>query len=285
VRLRTPIEIWANIVFTLHGIAAWSSGCSRCGRAAKLASRPTLVNPPLWCGPLFRLLSWRGSTLRRDLEDARPCLAMTHGVLVVWPLVAIACHPRDIGRTPGATSELGSRQIFRVDAGRGCRAHTRRCWRTNVGHGATHARKSRWLRALPGPHPHRHPARRSRPAAWSHNRLPGRELWPWLLDDDARGDARGAKRCDLDLFTDATFASAFVARWCVSSKVETPGGVFCVREDDPAPRVEAGFHRTPWGEPYRSISPYLLAARADMMEASRLIYAAKSRCWNREESS
>jgi hypothetical protein len=46
-------------------------------------------------------------------------------------------------------------------------------------------------------------------------------------------------------FADATLASAFVARWCVSSKVETAGGVFCVREDDPAPRVEAGLHRTP----------------------------------------
>jgi hypothetical protein len=46
-------------------------------------------------------------------------------------------------------------------------------------------------------------------------------------------------------FADATLASAFVARWCVSSKVETAGGVFCVREDDPVPRVGAGLHRTP----------------------------------------
>ena len=46
-------------------------------------------------------------------------------------------------------------------------------------------------------------------------------------------------------FADATLASAFVARWCISSKVETAGGVFCVREDDPAPRVEEGLHRTP----------------------------------------
>jgi len=45
-------------------------------------------------------------------------------------------------------------------------------------------------------------------------------------------------------FADAALASAFVARWCVSSKVQTAGGVFCVREDDPAPRVEAGLHRT-----------------------------------------
>jgi hypothetical protein len=46
-------------------------------------------------------------------------------------------------------------------------------------------------------------------------------------------------------FADSTLASAFVARWCVGSRVETTGGVFQVREDDPAPRVGAGLHRTP----------------------------------------
>ena len=46
-------------------------------------------------------------------------------------------------------------------------------------------------------------------------------------------------------FADATLASAFVARWCVGSKAETAGGVFRVREDEPAPRVGAGLHRTP----------------------------------------
>jgi hypothetical protein len=46
-------------------------------------------------------------------------------------------------------------------------------------------------------------------------------------------------------FADATLASAFIARWCVGSKVEAAGGVFQVREDDPAPRVGAGLHRTP----------------------------------------
>jgi hypothetical protein len=45
-------------------------------------------------------------------------------------------------------------------------------------------------------------------------------------------------------FADATLASAFVARWCKGSKVETAGGVFQVREDSPAPRVGAGLHRT-----------------------------------------
>jgi hypothetical protein len=38
-------------------------------------------------------------------------------------------------------------------------------------------------------------------------------------------------------FADATLASAFVARWCVGSKTEAVGGVFHVREDEPAPRV------------------------------------------------
>jgi hypothetical protein len=44
-------------------------------------------------------------------------------------------------------------------------------------------------------------------------------------------------------FAEVTLASAFVARWCASSKVETAGGVFQVRDDDPAPRVGAGLHR------------------------------------------
>jgi hypothetical protein len=35
-------------------------------------------------------------------------------------------------------------------------------------------------------------------------------------------------------FADAMLASAFVALWCVGSKVETAGGVFRVRDDEPA---------------------------------------------------
>ena len=46
-------------------------------------------------------------------------------------------------------------------------------------------------------------------------------------------------------FADATLASAFIARWCVGSRVETTGGVFQMREDEPAPRVGTGLHRTP----------------------------------------
>ena len=46
-------------------------------------------------------------------------------------------------------------------------------------------------------------------------------------------------------FGDATLASAFVARWSFGVKVETAGGVFQMREDEPEPRVGAGLHRTP----------------------------------------
>jgi len=46
-------------------------------------------------------------------------------------------------------------------------------------------------------------------------------------------------------FSDATLASAFVARWCAGSKVETAGGLFQMREDEPAPRTGVGLHRTP----------------------------------------
>jgi hypothetical protein len=45
-------------------------------------------------------------------------------------------------------------------------------------------------------------------------------------------------------FADATLARAFVARWCVRPKVQTTGGVFQVREDEPEPRVGARLRRT-----------------------------------------
>jgi len=45
-------------------------------------------------------------------------------------------------------------------------------------------------------------------------------------------------------FGDATLANAFVAWWCIVAKVETAGGVFQVREDEPEPRVRAELHRT-----------------------------------------
>jgi hypothetical protein len=46
-------------------------------------------------------------------------------------------------------------------------------------------------------------------------------------------------------FLDATLAGAFVARWCAGSKTETEGGVFRIRDDEPAPRIGARLHRTP----------------------------------------
>jgi hypothetical protein len=33
-------------------------------------------------------------------------------------------------------------------------------------------------------------------------------------------------------FLDATLASAFVARWCAGSRIETDGGVFRIRDDE-----------------------------------------------------
>lgn len=46
-------------------------------------------------------------------------------------------------------------------------------------------------------------------------------------------------------FADTTLASAFVARWCAGAKIETQGGAFRVRENEPEPRLGAGLHRTP----------------------------------------
>jgi hypothetical protein len=46
-------------------------------------------------------------------------------------------------------------------------------------------------------------------------------------------------------FLDPTLASAFVARWCAGTGPETDGGMFRIREDEPAPRIGAGLHRTP----------------------------------------
>jgi hypothetical protein len=46
-------------------------------------------------------------------------------------------------------------------------------------------------------------------------------------------------------FADATLASAFVARWCVGTKIETDGGVFRLRDGELEPRFGVGLHRTP----------------------------------------
>jgi hypothetical protein len=73
------------------------------------------------------------------------------------------------------------------------------------------------------------------------------------MGDDSVRDARSAQRRRFDVFPrydagrflDTTLAGAFVARWCAGYRVETAGGVFQVRDDEPAPRVGAALHRTP----------------------------------------
>jgi hypothetical protein len=46
-------------------------------------------------------------------------------------------------------------------------------------------------------------------------------------------------------FTDVTIASAFVARWCTSHKVEIVDGVYRVRADEPPPGSERTCIRRP----------------------------------------
>jgi hypothetical protein len=57
-----------------------------------------------------------------------------------------------------------------------------------------------------------------------------------MAGDDAFEDALVLNDANSIYFADATLASTFVARWCVGSKVKTTGGVFQVRDDEPAPR-------------------------------------------------
>jgi len=46
-------------------------------------------------------------------------------------------------------------------------------------------------------------------------------------------------------FADVTLAGAFAARWCAGYKVETSGGAYQVREDQPTSRIGTTPHRTP----------------------------------------
>jgi hypothetical protein len=79
------------------------------------------------------------------------------------------------------------------------------------------------------------------------------EMTGWLKDNcGADGWAmtpsgmRGVLNDALSIyFLDATLASAFVARWYIRARVETTGGVFHVRADEPVLRVGATMHRTP----------------------------------------
>src|ERR1700759_2698878 len=70
------------------------------------------------------------------------------------------------------------------------------------------------------------------------------QITDWL-DENCGADGwalttAGPRGCLNDAFSvslaDAPLASAFVARWCVGSKVEMAGGVFQVRDDEPVPR-------------------------------------------------
>jgi len=57
---------------------------------------------------------------------------------------------------------------------------------------------------------------------------------------------RGVRNDALSIhFLDATLAGAFVARWCLGSRVETAEGAFRIRTDEPLPRSAAALHRTP----------------------------------------
>ena len=62
---------------------------------------------------------------------------------------------------------------------------------------------------------------------------------------ERRDPIGGARRAEVSIYLEATLASAFVARWCAGSIVETKDGVFRIRDDEPAPRIGAGLHRTP----------------------------------------
>jgi hypothetical protein len=69
----------------------------------------------------------------------------------------------------------------------------------------------------------------------------GADGW-WMTPSGVRGALNDAVSI---YFLDATLASAFVARWCAASRIETEAGVFRIRDDEPAPRIGAGLHRTP----------------------------------------
>jgi hypothetical protein len=89
------------------------------------------------------------------------------------------------------------------------------------------------------------------PAAGLGSRLDQIKVW---LDENAGATGwamtpsgtRGVLNDAVSIyFADTTLAGAFVARWCAGYKVETSGGVYQVREDEPTPRIGATPHRTP----------------------------------------
>ena len=94
-------------------------------------------------------------------------------------------------------------------------------------------------------HQDRGPASRIRQSSRSDIHMAGRQLRFRWVDIDAikhRGVVNDALAV---YFADVTIASAFVARWCTSQKVEIVDGVYRVRDDEPTPRMGAGLHKTP----------------------------------------
>src|SRR5215813_5623269 len=71
--------------------------------------------------------------------------------------------------------------------------------------------------------------------AWLHENC-GADGWA-ITPSGTRGVLNDAVSV---YFADATLASAFVARWCITARVETTGGVFQVRADEPEARVGPG---------------------------------------------
>ena len=99
--------------------------------------------------------------------------------------------------------------------------------------------------ALPRPHQDLCSASGTRPAAYANHGLARRELRRRRVGYTPSG-TRGVLNDALSIyFADAALASAFVARWCVGTKVETAAGAFRVREDEPEPRAGAVLNRTP----------------------------------------
>ena len=81
--------------------------------------------------------------------------------------------------------------------------------------------------------------RRLRPAPYGDYRMARSELRRRWLGDNPVG-VRGVLNDAVSIyFLDATLAGAFVARWCAGSRIETDGGVFRIRDDEPAPRIGA----------------------------------------------
>ena len=119
--------------------------------------------------------------------------------------------------------------------------------RTNEEHDAWQSTRAnhRGRTSLPRPHPRRRSAeglgqQHARMIAWLDENC-GADGWAM-----APSGTRGVLNDALSIyFPDPALAGAFVARWCIGYKVETAEGAFRVREDEPAPRVGAGLHRTP----------------------------------------